>query len=145
MLSAITLQRHVHYQRGALSEIYSHWRLMSAISHHLSLDSVVLQCCHSTEKGCFVASYIFSTFYLFKFNGRAIVGTNQQSMTDPVKCKDQVQANFFFSLSKKKNAPNELFECDYLTAIYPSGLPAILQQESIFQHIWLISQIPQTK
>lgn len=46
---------------------------------------------------------------------------------------------------KIKNTANELSECDYFTVIYPGGLSAVLWQESILQHIWSISQIPQTK
>lgn len=47
-------------------------------------------------------------------------------MTDYMKYKDQVQTNFSFFISKMKNASNDLFDCDYLTVIYPSGLLAIL-------------------
>lgn len=71
---------------------------MSAISHHLSLDSVVLQCCHSAQWEQFVASCFLSPFYRFKVeDGQAIVRTKQQSMTDHVTCKDQVQTNYIFS------------------------------------------------
>lgn len=43
-----------------------------------------------------------------------------------MKYKDQVQTNFSFFISKMKNASNDLFDCDYFTVIYPSGLLAIL-------------------
>lgn len=56
MLSAITLQRCVHYQRGILFSIHSRLRLMSAISHHLSLDSVASECRHSAQWGPLAAS-----------------------------------------------------------------------------------------
>lgn len=129
MLPAITSQRCVHYQRGALCSIHSHLRWMSAIIHHLSLDSLgaVSPVCTVRPMCDFLLS---PDSFLSRFQDEQGAGYDW-----PSEVQGSTPSPCSFSLSEEQNALTVSCLCDCLSNLCYWIISSFVAREHVLSHL----------